>query len=532
MVQYVFTPWRDRYELLLVREQMYTGITTNARDPKQKLGQDASGSSEDMQIRQDIDDKETRARQHQAVARVSMWMQRGNCPHLIESTALLMAAMLSDREAATRENAASSAYAIRATYSAAFSRFVTGLLDSHQDKQRKQSMYSVADTIGLPATFVELRHQCTHEQLPSLAKLRTAARKALLWIWDYHWKQLDEDSSDPCRMAILRYLKEGDETKLGTILDDFERWPKERLLKTIQEVRGSLPGNQVFLKCAQLTQQLKGAKVDKKATNPGAMDTTMKDHEVDTVNVVEEEDDDFGWSQFQGEGSSNNYAYLVVDDKSKDAVIIDPANPPEVAPILKDAIQAGKINLTAILAELGTPKLNIIGGKDCEGVTKTPGHGETFKLGDITFKGVHTPCHTQDSICFFAQDGNDKAVFTGDTLFIGGCGRFFEGDAKEMHEALNERLAALPDDTVVYPGHEYTKANVQFAASVSQREAVQSLHSFAENNKVTTGKFTIGDEKEHNVFMRVEDPEIQKQTGETEPVAVMAKLREMKNNFK
>ncbi|SCB65196.1 unnamed protein product [Fusarium graminearum] len=570
MVQYVFTPWRDRYELLLVREQMYTGITTNARDPKQKLGQDASGSSEDMQIRQDIDDKEMRARQHQAVARVSMWMQRGNCPHLIESTALLMAAMLSDREAATRENAASSAYAIRATYSAAFSRFVTGLLDSHQDKQRKQSMYSVADTIGLPATFVELRHQCTHEQLPSLAKLRTAARKALLWIWDYHWKQLDEDSSDPCRMAILRYLKEGDATKLGTILDDFERWPKERLLKTIQE----------------LTQQLKGAKVDKKATNPGAMDTTMKDHEVDTVIVVEE-DDDFGWSQFQGpwkpkpigivyngmyhvpspastnvmtaagtgammlrtrgkpaisqtedwifincrEGSSNNYAYLVVDDKSKDAVIIDPANPPEVAPILKDAIQAGKINLTAILAELGTPKLDIIGGKDCEGVTKTPGHGETFKLGDITFKGVHTPCHTQDSICFFAQDGNDKAVFTGDTLFIGGCGRFFEGDAKEMHKALNERLAALPDDTVVYPGHEYTKANVQFAASISQREAVQSLHSFAENNKVTTGKFTIGDEKEHNVFMRVEDPEIQKQTGETEPVAVMAKLREMKNNF-
>ncbi|KAG5748280.1 hypothetical protein H9Q72_008679 [Fusarium xylarioides] len=234
------------------------------------------------------------------------------------------------------------------------------------------------------------------------------------------------------------------------------------------------------------------------------------------------------------EGSSNNYAYLVVDDKSKDAVIVDPANPPEVAPILKDAIKAGKINLTAIklLTELDNPKLDIIGGKDCDGVTKTPGHGETFKLGDITFKGVHTPCHTQDSICFFVEDGKDKAVFTGDTLFIGGCGRFFEGNAEEMHEALNKRLAALPDDTVVYPGHEYTKANVKFAASVSQRDAVQKLHSFAENNKVTTGKFTIGDEKEHNVFMRVEDPEIQKQTGETEPVAVMAKLREMKNNFK
>ncbi|WZH45075.1 hydroxyacylglutathione hydrolase [Fusarium acuminatum] len=244
------------------------------------------------------------------------------------------------------------------------------------------------------------------------------------------------------------------------------------------------------------------------------------------------------------EGSSNNYAYLVVDDKSKDAVIIDPANPPEVAPILKDAIKAGKINLTAIvnthqltsLLPLGPRRrqqeADIIGGKDCEGVTKTPGHGETFKLGEITFKGVHTPCHTQDSICFFVEDGSDKAVFTGDTLFIGGCGRFFEGNAQEMHEALNKRLAALPDDTVVYPGHEYTKANVKFAASVSQRDTVQKLHSFAENNKITTGKFTIGDEKEHNVFMRVEDPEIQKQTGESEPVAVMAKLREMKNNFK
>ncbi|KAK7413446.1 Cytoplasmic glyoxalase II [Neonectria punicea] len=248
------------------------------------------------------------------------------------------------------------------------------------------------------------------------------------------------------------------------------------------------------------------------------------------------------------EGSHDNYAYLVIDDKSKDAVIIDPANPPEVAPVLKEAIQAGKINLTAIvnthhhwdhsggnkklLEELGLTKLEIIGGKDCQGVTKTPPHGEAFKLGSIIVKGVYTPCHTQDSICFYMEDGSDKAVFTGDTLFIGGCGRFFEGSAAEMHEALNKRLAALPDDTVVYPGHEYTKSNVKFGISVSQSDPVQKLHSYADNNKVTTGKFTIGDEKLHNVFMRVEDPEIQKVTGETEPVSVMAKLREMKNNFK
>ncbi|KAK7220300.1 hypothetical protein V2G26_008303 [Clonostachys chloroleuca] len=247
-------------------------------------------------------------------------------------------------------------------------------------------------------------------------------------------------------------------------------------------------------------------------------------------------------------GSSNNYSYLVIDDKSKDAVIIDPANPPEVVPVLKDAISSGRINLTAIvnthhhwdhaggnkklLAELGTPNLTIIGGKDCEGVTQTPKHNEVTKLGDIKVTNIYTPCHTQDSICYFLEDSTGKAVFTGDTLFISGCGKFFEGTADQMHEALNKRLGALPDETVVYPGHEYTKSNVKFTVSVSQTDAIKKLQAFADDNQVTTGKFTIGDEKKHNVFMRVEDPEIQKATGETDPVSVMGKLREMKNNFK
>ncbi|RKU42467.1 Cytoplasmic glyoxalase II [Coniochaeta pulveracea] len=247
-------------------------------------------------------------------------------------------------------------------------------------------------------------------------------------------------------------------------------------------------------------------------------------------------------------GSSNNYAYLVVDDKTKDAVIIDPANPPEVAPVLKKAIQDGTINLTAIVnthhhwdhaggnkklrEQLGTPNLPIIGGKDSEGVTKTPAHGESFKIGEnISVKGLHTPCHTQDSICFFMEDNGDKVVFTGDTLFHGGCGKFFEGTGAEMHKALNETLAALPDDTRVFPGHEYTKSNVKFAVSVLPSEAVKSLQAFAEKNKETQGKFTIGDEKKHNVFMRPQDPEIQKATGKTDPVEIMTKLREMKNNF-
>ncbi|EGR52634.1 uncharacterized protein TRIREDRAFT_102383 [Trichoderma reesei QM6a] len=218
MVQYVFTPWRDRQELLLVREQFYgSGALTqpvgasgriqgeegqglNQGDARRGTTAAAAAASTNRQASREQADGE----KHKAVGRVSMWMQRGNCPHMVESTALLMAAVLSD-EAAAAGNAGASTYAVRAAYAAAFSRFVTGLLDGHQDKLRKQSMYSIAKNIGLPATFVELRHQATHEQLPSLAKLRSAARKALDWIWDYYWKHLGEaeKAKDPCDMAAM-----------------------------------------------------------------------------------------------------------------------------------------------------------------------------------------------------------------------------------------------------------------------------------------------------------------------------------------
>ncbi|KAF2156568.1 Metallo-hydrolase/oxidoreductase [Myriangium duriaei CBS 260.36] len=261
-----------------------------------------------------------------------------------------------------------------------------------------------------------------------------------------------------------------------------------------------------------------------------------------------------------GEGSSNNYAYLVTDDKTKDSVIIDPAHPEEVLPVLKDEISKG-INLKSIInthhhwdhaggneeivllspppplplrlpnpSQLKTYSIPVIGGKDCASVTRTPEHKSTFNVGSIKVQALHTPCHTQDSICYAFSDGEDRAVFTGDTLFIGGCGRFFEGNATEMHKALNEVLAGLPDDTKVYPGHEYTKSNVKFAITVSQNDAIKKLEAFANSNKETQGKFTIGDEKKHNVFMMLDDPTVQKATGKSSAVDVMHQLREMKNN--
>jgi len=95
------------------------------------------------------------------------------------------------------------------------------------------------------------------------------------------------------------------------------------------------------------------------------------------------------------------------------------------------------------------------------------------------------------------------AIFTGDTLFIAGCGVFFEGTGAEMHDAF-ERLSALPDATVTYVGHEYTASNLRFALSVDPRNpALARLGEVVATHPVTVGRTTIGDEKEWNVFWRL-----------------------------
>lgn len=184
MVQFVFTPWRNRAELLKVRSQLYPSSSQSTRPtPPTPHHKWTASELQDIQ---------------KAIARVFMWVHRGNCPHVVESTAMLMSAVLLDRRHIHHRNNgsdsddAASEYGVRAAYLTAFTRFVTGLLDGHQDRARKLSMYGVAKTVGLPAGFVELRHQGTHEPMPGLAQLRPAAGRALVWIWEYYWRNLPD----------------------------------------------------------------------------------------------------------------------------------------------------------------------------------------------------------------------------------------------------------------------------------------------------------------------------------------------------
>ena len=93
----------------------------------------------------------------------------------------------------------------------------------------------------------------------------------------------------------------------------------------------------------------------------------------------------------------------------------------------------------------------VVGGDDrIDELQQMAKQNDTFKLGSLNILCLSTPCHTKGHICYYVTDsqGDSKAVFTGDTLFLGGCGRFFEGDGTQMNEALNVKLAALPEETV------------------------------------------------------------------------------------
>ena len=143
------------------------------------------------------------------------------------------------------------------------------------------------------------------------------------------------------------------------------------------------------------------------------------------------------------------------------------------------------------------------------GISDRVHDGYPVEVGGLRGRGILIPAHTSGHVAYYFPA--ERAVFTGDTLFAGGCGRLFEGDAAQMMASL-AKLTALPDDTRVYCGHEYTEKNLRFAASLEPgNQALQRrLAAVKELRRAghPTVPSTIGDEKATNPFLRTASAEL------------------------
>lgn len=245
----------------------------------------------------------------------------------------------------------------------------------------------------------------------------------------------------------------------------------------------------------------------------------------------------------------DNYAYLVIDEDTRQAGIVDCA---EAEPVL-DAVARERVTLTAVLPthhhydhvggnlELlaAHPNLAVYGVDErIPGLTKRVQDGDRVQLGSLTAQVIFIPAHTTGHIAYFFA--REHAVFTGDTLFAGGCGRLFEGDAAMMIQSLS-KLSVLPDDTRVYFGHEYTEKNLRFALTLEPHNAaLQAKHAWAEaqmRSGATTTPTTIVSEKDTNPFLRWDSPELRQSLAQRFPnlpmddVNVFAKTRALKDEF-
>ncbi len=244
---------------------------------------------------------------------------------------------------------------------------------------------------------------------------------------------------------------------------------------------------------------------------------------------------------------SDNFGVLVHDPDSGETALIDA---PEERSIL-DAVERTGWRPTLILtthhhgdhveANLALKQrfgLKIVG--PAAEAAKIPGIDETVAEGDaLHFAGepVHviaTPGHTAGHVSYHFP--RSKLAFTGDTLFALGCGRLFEAKAPVMHESL-KKLAALPLDTSVYCGHEYTQANARFALTIDPtnsalKERAEEVNRLRAADKPTLPT-TIGWELATNPFLRWHDPVIRRNLGmeKASDVEIFAEIRKRKDVF-
>lgn len=268
---------------------------------------------------------------------------------------------------------------------------------------------------------------------------------------------------------------------------------------------------------------------------------------------------------------ADNYAYLLVCRETKEAAIVDPS---EAGPVLRALEQgAGTLDSRRDLSAPPASREDIrvsailcthhhhdhVGGNEEVrsrlGIDRVYGHGsdrgripgqtqylqegDTFEIGRLSIRALHIPGHTLGAVAYVVtQEPDDPVVFTGDTLFLAGCGRLFEGDPPMMHASLS-KLAALDPRTRVYCGHEYTESNLRFAAHVEPSNAAiakrRELAAELRKEGRPTVPGTIADELATNPFLRVTSPEIRKTLGiaaDASPADALGAIRKAKDDFR
>lgn len=243
----------------------------------------------------------------------------------------------------------------------------------------------------------------------------------------------------------------------------------------------------------------------------------------------------------------DNYIWTLRD--AGHAAVVDPG---DARPVL-DYLKREKLELVAILnthhhadhvggnGEL-LKRFNapVFGPHDARiaEVTHRLAEGERITLPHfgLEFEVMEIPGHTRTHIAFYGAG----MLFCGDTLFAVGCGRLFEGTPQQMHGSLS-KLVRLPESTRVYCGHEYTLSNIRFAKAADPNNRVlRELESRAQalrNRDQPTLPSDIGQEKATNPFLRCSEADViaaaSKYAGRslTDPVSVLAAIREWKNNF-
>lgn len=246
----------------------------------------------------------------------------------------------------------------------------------------------------------------------------------------------------------------------------------------------------------------------------------------------------------------DNYGYLITDGKSNRAATVDPGDGEAV---LSWAEKLG-LELTTIICthkhsdHVGgnlyiknlLPSVEIIGPgyEEIPGLTKPVMDGDSFLFESLKFSTIHTPCHTSGHVLYFveevdASEPQKPILFSGDTLFVGGCGRFFEGTAAQMQDNM-ERISSLPHETLVFCAHEYTLSNYRFLANIDPDTCSNKLASIElqRSQNLPTIPSDIATELNYNLFMKCHDPDLQTRLGVSSAIDAMGKLRSLKNDFR